>query len=316
MKQAQVTTWGQTPQYLDAPTPALPDPSSDLVQIKVLASGLPTLVRSRAAGTHYSANVLPHVPGVDGVGTTVPDGKLVYFTTITPTGGSFAEFVNVPRKATTPVPEQIGSSKADPVQIAGQMNPVMASWMALAARTKDLPKGFTAVIVGATGLAGAAAAGVARVFGAAKVVGVARSKAKMEGLGLDAAIELDAVDAAQTDYAEALDADVILDFLYGPPTLALLRALKPSKPVQYVQIGTVVQRDMALPGDILRSKDITIRGAGPGAWQMGMFAVEAPKMVEAIVAGKVRPYSFQEVKLSDIEVAWGQKGGDRMVLIP
>ncbi|KAL0261715.1 hypothetical protein SLS55_003145 [Diplodia seriata] len=325
MKEAQVTTWGAAPHCTTVPTPAPPAETDELVQIRVLAAGLPTLVRSRAAGTHYStaaarlANQTPHVPGVDGVGATVPDGRLVYFATFAPLGGTFAQYVNAPRGALVPVPVDAGKDEKAivdlAVQVAGQMNPVMASWMALAARTSDLKPGFAAVVVGATGLAGAAAVGVARAFGAGRVVGVGRDAAKMraDGLGLDAVVVLD---GERTDYGEAAGADVVLDFLYGPPTLGLLRALRPKGPVQYVQIGTVVDRDMALPGDILRSKDITIRGAGPGSWRMEDFAAEAPRMIEAIVAGKIRPYKFQEVKLEDIEEAWGQKGGDRMVIVP
>ncbi|KAH7041977.1 hypothetical protein B0J12DRAFT_702642 [Macrophomina phaseolina] len=309
MKQAQVTTWGEAPKCVEVPTPEAPTSDSGQLQVRVLAAGLHQLVRGRASGIHYSANVLPHIPGADGVGQT-PDGKLVYFSTITPTGGSFTQVINVPIASTVPVPDG-----ADPVQVAGLLNPVMASWMALHARTSGLPRGFTAVIVGATGVSGTAAVSVARVFGAGKVVGVARSAAKMEGLGLDAAVELQD-DPARTDYSPALDADVILDFLYGPPMLALFQALSPQKPVQYVQIGTVVERTMVFPGDVLRSKDITIRGTGPGAWSMREFAQQSPKMIEAISSGKIKPHRFQEVKLEDIEAVWGQKGGDRTVVVP
>lgn len=309
MKQAQVAAWGESPKSVEAPTPALPSADSGQVQVKVLAAGLHNLVRGRASGNHYSAKVLPHIPGADGVGTTL-DGKLVCFSTITPTGGSFTEVINVPVASTTPVQDG-----ADPIQVAGLINPVMASWMALHARTANLPTGFTAVIVGATGVSGTAAVSVARVFGAGKVVGVARSAAKMGGLGLDATVELQD-DATKTDYTAALDADVILDFLYGPPMLALFQALKPQKPVQYVQIGTVVEQKMDFPGDVLRSKDITIRGAGPGAWKMQDFAEQCPAIIEAIASGKIKPHKFQEVKLEDIETAWAQKGGDRIVVIP
>ncbi|GME50138.1 Alcohol dehydrogenase superfamily zinc-containing [Neofusicoccum parvum] len=307
MKQAQVTVWGEAPKCVSVPD--LPAASSGQVQIRVLAAGLHNLVRSRAAGKHYSAQGLPHTPGVDGVGTTA-DGRLVYFATLTPTGGSFAETVNVPIAATTPVP-----AGADAVQVAGLLNLVMASWMALATRTTALPAGFTAVVVGATSLSGAAAVSVARAFGAARVVGVARNAAKMAPLGLDAAVEL-ADDPDRTDYAAALDADVILDFLYGPPMLALFRALGKGKPVQYVQCGTVVERSMDFPGDVLRSKDITLRGTGPGAWRMEQFAEHSPRMVEAIASGKIAPHKFQEVKLEDVEEAWARKGGDRMVIVP
>lgn len=307
MKQVQVTNWGDPPKYIEVADPGAPP--SGHVQLRVLAAGVHQLVKSRAAGKHYSAHVLPHIPGVDGVGQDA-DGKLYYFSTMTEQGGSMTDMINVPAQRLVPVPDG-----ADPIQVAGLVNPVMASWMALAKRTTGLQPGFAALVLGATGVSGVAAVDVARAFGAGKVVGVARSAAKMAGLGLDATIEL-GPDQANTDWSPAMDADVVLDLLYGPATLSLLQSLKPTKPVQYVQIGTVVQRTVELPGDLLRSKDITMRGTGPGAWQMGDFFKEAADMTKAIASGKVRPSKFQEVKMSDVETAWTQKGGDRMVIIP
>lgn len=83
--------------------------------------------------------------------------------------------------------------------------------------------------------------------------------------------------------------------------------------MQYVQIGAVVSPTVDFPADLLRSKDITLRGAGPGAWQMKEFSLHVPKMVEAITLGTIRPGKFQEIKLSEIEAAWDGKGGDRII---
>lgn len=307
MKQVQVTNWGDPPRYIQVADPGTPP--SGQIQLRVLATGVHQLTKSRAAGIHYSAHVLPHIPGVDGVGQD-SSGKLFYFNAMTEQGGSMTEIINVPVQRTVPVPDG-----ADAIQVAGLVNPVMASWMALATRTSGLQPGFTALIIGAAGMSGTAAVDIARVFGAGKVVGVARSAAKMAGLGLDATIELDS-EQNNTDWSAAMDTDVVLDFLYGPVTLSFFQSLKSTKPVQYVQIGTVVERTIELPGDILRSKDITIRGTGPGAWKLSAFAEQAPEMVRAIASGKVRPGKFQEVKMADIESAWAQKGGDRMIVIP
>ncbi len=309
MKQAQVAAWGESPTVYDVPAPQFPPPDSDLVQIKVLAAGLHSLVRGRATGKHYSAKSLPHIPGTDGVGLT-PEGKLVYFPSMTPHGGSFTELINVPRPATSPVP-----SGADPIQVAGLLNPVMASWMAYATRTTQLPDHFTAVILGATSLSGIAAVSVSRLFGAGRVVGVARNATKMAALGLDGTVELKD-DVKSTDFSAALEADVILDFLYGPGALGLLSAVSPYKPVQYIQIGTAAGTTVEFPGDLLRSKDITMRGTGPGAWQMSQFIKQVPKIIEAIADGKIAKYRFQEVKLNDIQQAWSQPGADRMVIVP
>lgn len=310
MKQAQVANWGELPKYIDVDEPG--DAPAGHVQLRVLAVGVAQLVKGRATGKHYSAKTLPHIPGVDGVGQAA-DGQLYYFNAMSDQGGSMTEVINVPRQKVVPIPDG-----TDPVQVAGLVNPVMASWMALAKRTTGLQRGFTALIIGATGMSGVAAVDVARIFGAAKVVGVGRSAAKMAGLGLDATIELgaDPTETSGIDWTSAMDVDVILDFLYGPPTLSLFTALKPEKPVQYVQIGTVVERTITLSGDLLRSKDITMRGTGPGAWQMKDFGAELPKMIEVIASGKVRPGKFQQVKMADIESAWIQQGGDRIIIAP
>lgn len=205
MKQAQVSKWGEAPKCVDVAHPG--DPKQGEVQLKVIACSVHALVRSRAAGTHYSAKSLPHIPGTDGVGRT-SDGKLVYFNAISDTGGSMTEVINIAVERTTPIPDG-----ADPVQVAGLLNPVSASWMALSARTHGLAPGFTALILGATGVSGSAAVEVARALGASKVVGAARSAARLSGLGLDGTIEL-ANDPSQTDWSHAMEVDVVLDFMY------------------------------------------------------------------------------------------------------
>jgi NADPH:quinone reductase-like Zn-dependent oxidoreductase len=296
MKAATVSEWGTTPQYLDVSAP--PAPATDEVQIRVIAAGTHRLVRSRTTGTHFSATKLPHVPGSDGVGRTVPDGDLVYFTTFWEKG-SFAEIVNVAKRDVTPLP-----SDADPVQIAGLVNPAISSWMAMKARTFNLPEKFTVLIMGATTTSGAVALDFARLLGASKVIGAARNLQTMQALGYDAVIELQS-DPAATDFSVAEDVDVILDYIYGPATVQLFKALKPTTPVQYVEIGSVSGSTMELPGDVLRSKDVTIRGAAPGSYSMQKLADEMPKIFEAI--RDIPQHDFKIVKLQDIEKEWADE---------
>ena len=117
MKAVTVSNWGDAPSYT-ADAPDLPAPGDGEVQLKVLGSGLHRLVRAQALGTHYSArnNPLPYTPGSDGVGLT-PDGKQVYFVSIAK-GGGFAEYINVPKVRLIEL-----SEGADPVQVAGLVNP-------------------------------------------------------------------------------------------------------------------------------------------------------------------------------------------------
>jgi NADPH:quinone reductase-like Zn-dependent oxidoreductase len=293
MKAARITQWNTTPKYTEVPAP--PTPGPDEVQIKVIAAGIHSLVRGRVTGNHFSATKLPHIPGSDGVGTTA-DGKLVYFSTFWEKG-SMAELVNVAKKDVTP----INSSNIDPLRVAGLVNPTMASWMAIKERVFSPPKDFSCLIVGATSTSGAVALAVAKQLGAGTVMGAARKVDALEKLGFEVKIQLKDK-AEETDFSPAENVDVILDFLYGPATVHLFKSLKPKRPVQYVQIGTVVSPIIELPGDLLRSKDITIRGAAPGAYSSEATARELPDLV--VATSNVKNQQFKFVKLEDIETAW------------
>jgi NADPH:quinone reductase-like Zn-dependent oxidoreductase len=306
MKIAQVTEFGQPPKYVEVENPPVPASDSDLVQVKVQAAGVHLLVRSRAAGQHYSAQGLPHIPGTDGVGTT-QDGQLVYFSAFSPKGGSFQELINVPKSGITPIPKE-----ADPVQMAGSINPAMSSWMALTARTNDLPKNFSVLILGATSTSGIIAITLARALGAGKIIGVARSTGKLAELGLDDSITL-ADPPSKTDFSTVENVDVVLDYLYGDTASHLLNSLKPTTPVQYVQVGSLTGNDMNLSSAILRSKNITLRGTGPGAWNMKEYGEQLPKCIEAMA--ELKPSNFSVVGLKDIESAWGRTK-ERLVFVP
>lgn len=189
----------------------------------------------------------------------------------------------------------------------------MSSWMALSSRVRDLPKDFTCVIVGATTLSGTCAVTIAREFGAARVIGVARSTSKMAHLGLDAVIKLED-DVSQTDFSGLRQVDVVLDYLYGPVIPHLFRSLqRPARTVQYVQIGSVAGLTADLLADQLRSKNIVMSGAGPGAWSLAELGKELPRMVG--VVGKLKPFPFQKVRFEEVEGAWN-KGGERMIVVP
>lgn len=306
MKAITIPSWG-APVTFTADHPSPPAPSSEQVTLKVLAAGLHQLVRGQVTGTHYTTKtaVLPYVPGADGVGVT-PEGQVLYFNSIAQ-GGAFAESITVPKSVTTPIP-----SGADPVQIAGLLNPGMSSWMALKTRTEGLRSGFTVVIVGVTAISGKVAVHFARSLGAARVIGVARNQKELAAIDLDERIVLKD-NPEETDYSSLGDVDVILDYLYGPNILALFKALKSSVPTQFVQIGTLASQDIALPGAILREKNITMRGSGPGAWSFPQFGKELPLLLEAV--SKLPDMDLKQRKLEDAEAAWAAKR-DRTVFVP
>lgn len=303
MHQAQVTTWGESPRSVSVPD--LPPPGPDEIRLKVEATGVHRVVRSRATGRHYSAKTLPHIPGVDGVGTT-EDGKRVYFSSFGL--GIMSEYVNAPKSSTFSLPDG-----ADPVQIAASINPAMSSWMAFKGRTTNLPADFTCLIIGATSASGRVAISIARGLGAKKVIGAARNKEALESLGLDQCIVI-SDEPEKTDFSSLDDVDVVLDYVYGPLAVHLFNSIKTPKPVQYVHIGSLSSPEISLPGEVLRSKDITIRGSGPGAWSLKQFAATLPQLLAIMPSVPKQPVKV--AKMEDVESAWEYAGPERLVLVP
>ncbi|KAM3423457.1 hypothetical protein BST61_g888 [Cercospora zeina] len=303
MRQAQITTWGSIPRLIDVPD--LPAPLPDEVRVKIEATGVHRVVRSRSNGKHYSAAQLPHLPGIDGVGTT-EQGQRVYFVTFTT--GTISEYVNIPKASTFPVPDGL-----DARQIAGAINPAMSSWMAFKGRTSNLPPEFTVLILGATSASGRVAISLSRALGAKTVIGAARNPDALEKLDLDRIVTI-ASEAEQTDFGNLDDVDVVLDYVYGPLAAHLFESLQTPKPVQYVHIGALSTTEVSLPGHVLRSKDISIRGSGPGSWSMQSFLKTLPTLLAAM--RRVRDQPIKVAKFEDLEQEWEYSGPERLVFVP
>lgn len=303
MHQAQVTTWGEPPKYVEVPEPSAPGP--DEIRIKVQAVGVHRVVRSRASGQHYSSGKPPHVPGIDGVGST-EDGKTVYFASFH--SDILSEYVNMPTDRTRILPAGV-----DSVQAAGMVNPIMSSYMALKTRTTDLPKDFSVLILGATSASGRCAISVARLLGAKRIVGAARNQAALDTLGLDQTIVVkDPV--KETDFSTLGDVDVILDYLYGPVASHLFGSLKLSKPTQYIHVGGLTgAEEISLPGAVLRSNNLTIRGSGPGAWSMKEVSQLLDGMLQVLKDTPEQP--IRVAKLADVEKVWDEPSNERLVFV-
>ncbi|KAI1088407.1 hypothetical protein F5B19DRAFT_426947 [Rostrohypoxylon terebratum] len=309
MYTAQVQSWPEGPRYVKVDD--LPTPSNSQIQLRVLATGAHQVVRSRASGQHYSARELPHTVGIDCVGKDDATGQLYYLFTLQ--NGTFAERINVERSIVYPLPSEV-----DPISFAASVNPAMSSWMAITHRTTNLPKDFTTVIVGATSASGRLAVYSAKALGAGKIIGVGRNADTLETVdGLDDYVVLrDPV--IETDFSKLRGCDLILDYVYGDATVQLLSSLdKSKKTVQYVEIGSLAQRTAQIPGQLLRSFDLTIRGAGAGSWSIAALQKELHVLVPIMARWKLP--SARCIPLKDIEIAWkdaalASKG--RLVFVP
>ncbi|MFE2426119.1 zinc-binding alcohol dehydrogenase family protein [Streptomyces sp. NPDC059373] len=319
MRAAVVRSFDAPPRFdtIDTPRPR----GEHEVLVDVLAAGLHPRVRSSADGTHYTSDgVLPLVPGIDAVGRT-PQGELLYFVAPDTALGTMAEQAVVDRRRAITLPPD-----TDPVAVAAAMNPGMSSWVALRRRVTLRP-GAGVLVLGATGNAGQLAVQIAKHLGAAHVVAAGRDPERLDllpGLGADETVSLlgDPEQVAERLGKSAGDADVVIDYLWGPaaehamPALLTARAER-SKPLAWIQIGSMAGTDITLPSYLLRAANLQIMGSGQGSVTTAGILAELPSLATEITSGTlaVDPLALP---LSQVEQAWNTPTapGRRIVLTP
>lgn len=317
VRAAVVTSFDHPPRCGDVPEPVTTRPHE--VVVDVLAAALSRRVLSAADGSHYtSADVLPMVPGIDGVGRD-PSGRLRYFVLPDTTLGSMAERTVVDLRRSVELPDDV-----DPVLVAAAMNPAMSSWIALTRRTA-FTRGQKVLVLGATGSAGRIAVQVAHDLGASSVVAVARDPARLIGLtplGADVLVDLAGPDAAAALARAGADVDVVLDYLWGEPAAAALRAVVPARaddqqPLTWIQIGSVAGVESPVPSAALRATRLSIIGSGQGSVSPRDIVAELRSLADAVGAGRfdVRP---RTVPLEQVDRAWAEFAttSDRLVIVP
>jgi NADPH:quinone reductase-like Zn-dependent oxidoreductase len=313
VKAAVVSSFGSAPVYQDFPEPATQGEHDMLVE--VVAAGLHPRVRSQADGSHYtSTGELPLVPGIDGVGRG-PDGRLRYFVLPDTTLGAMAQRTVIDARRSIPLP-----ADADPVAVAAGMNPAMSSWVALRRRI-SFAAGQDVLILGATGSSGRMAVRIAGLLGAGRVVAAGRDPrrlAALPGLGAAATVRLGAEDTGERLAEAAADVDVVLDYLWGRPAAdALVTVLTHradrSRPLTWVEIGSVAGAGAEIPSAALRSARLQIVGSGQGSVGTREYLAELPALAEAISAGTLK-VDARTLPLSEVEQAWATDTAQRLVL--
>jgi NADPH:quinone reductase-like Zn-dependent oxidoreductase len=304
MKAALVKAPGTLPVYSDFADPAA---GEGTVRIKVAASALSHVTKSRASGKHYSASAtFPFVAGVDGTGT-LDDGTRVYFVFPEAPYGAMAEYCVVRQARCIPLPAALDDVTAAAIAIPG-----MSSWVALVERAK-LVKGETVLINGATGVSGRLAVQVAKHLGAGKVIATGRhaeALQSLKGLGADVTISLaqdkDALESEiRAQFKEGVG--VVLDYLWGESAQRLLGgaalAAADAVPIRFVQIGAISGPDITLPSTVLRSTAIELMGSGIGSVPMPRILYAIAQLLDAAV-----PDNFQiatdPVPLAEVEQHW------------
>jgi NADPH:quinone reductase-like Zn-dependent oxidoreductase len=316
MNAAVIRTFGQAPRYEPF---ALPEIAEGVV-VDMLASALSPRVRSGASGQHYtSRGVLPLVPGMDGVGRW-PDGRSVYLLAADDRIGTMADQAVADPRLVVPLPDDVSASL-----IAAAMIPAMSSWVALTKRVTIQP-GQQVLVLGATGTAGQLAVQIAKHLGAGRVIAAGRNAEALEhvrALGADTTIPLAGEPAdAEAIAAVASEVDVVLDYLWGSVTTAVMPALcrhraAESRALHWILIGSVAGDEIALSSILLRKRNLHVLGSGQGATSTAdMFSV-APDVIAACATGALQ-VQVREVPLADVEKYWPMDvpSGERLVFIP
>jgi NADPH:quinone reductase-like Zn-dependent oxidoreductase len=316
MKAAVVTSFDSAPRYQEFPDPVPAGPEELLVD--VLAAGLHPRVRSQADGSHYtSTGELPLVPGVDGVGRG-PDGRLRYFILPDTTVGAMAERTVIDARRSIVLP-----AGADPVVVAAAMNPAMSSWVALRQRVPFSP-GQDVLVLGATGNAGQLAVQVAKHLGAGQIIAAGRDAgrlAALPALGATATVLLGSATGAERLAKTAADVDVVLDYLWGPPTADAMVAVITSradrgKPLAWIEIGSVAGPTAQIPSAALRAARLQLVGSGQGSVSTREYLAELDVLAQEIASGAIA-VDARAVPLAQVEQAWAATDAKhRIVLVP
>jgi NADPH2:quinone reductase len=292
--------------------------------VRVLAASLKPVDKQLAAGTHFASPReadLPVICGTDGVGE-LEDGSRVFFGGCRRPFGAMAEITVVPRAFCFPLPPGMDDDTA-----AALPNPAVSAWVSLAQRAK-LARGETVLVLGATGVTGQLAVQTAKLMGAARVVGAGRNErvlARLGELGADATIQLDqGADALKEAYLSEIGPgfDVILDYLWGEPTEALLAALTKGeftvagKETRLVQVGESAGAAIRLPAAVLRSTAVTILGTA-GMPPLEVLFDAMKQVLERGALGELR-IETQRAAIAEIESVWKRAGqaGRRIVMVP
>jgi NADPH:quinone reductase-like Zn-dependent oxidoreductase len=319
MHAAVLHTLGKTPLFEEFPDPT---PGEEEVLVDVCAAALKPVDKQLASGKHFaSPREFPAVCGVDGVGR-LEDGTRIFFGGPRPPYGAMAERTVVRRAQCFSVPDGVDDDVA-----AAIPNPGVSAWLSLTHIAKLTP-GETVLILGATGVTGKLAVQIAKILGAGRVVAAGRNErvlSTLAELGADATVRLDTpaqdlIEAFRSQAAEK-SFDVIIDYLWGPPTEALLAAITGAEftvagsQARLVEAGESAGPTITLPAAVLRSTALTILGtAGIPPWDVLTDAFQ--QVMSHAATGKLS-VETERVPLAGIEDAWERNvEARRLVVIP
>lgn len=319
MKSARITEYGTPPELteLDGPGPlgAYPDsPAGPAEVVEVLIAGINPVDLAIASGKFDAgAPPLPYTPGLEAIGR-MADGEIVWFDGTHFPWGSIAERTVITEGSGITLPPGITPERAIAFGVAG-----LAAWMSLDWRG-GLQDGETVLILGASGAVGQIATQAARLMGAGRVVGMARSESgreKVLALGADAVIDTEGdVDELAGKIREATGggANLVIDGLWGLPAAAALKSIQLNG--RLVQVGNSAGTEAPIVAGNLRGSMTSILGFR-NIWAPREVRVESFQRMCSLAASGDLEIEVEVLPVDDVADAWkrqSQSPGHKLAL--
>jgi NADPH2:quinone reductase len=304
MRAAVVTELGQPPRVDEMAEPTAGDGQA---LVRVTAAPLNPVEVRVASGRFPREPQPPYVPGSEGVGTVIRNGRLpagtrVRFETPLPgfgANGGLAEVAAVYSDSLVELPDAAGDALAAAIGTVG-----ITAWMAL--DRAQLRAGETVLVLGATGAVGQAAVQLAKLRGAGRVVAAGRDAdalARAAELGADATVNLDAEENVTGAFRDAAagDLDVVIDPLWGDPAVAAMKGIAAGG--RLVAVGQSAGATAAPPLDVLRNKQAAIEFLSTGWMPLDSKRDAYRKVLAHALAGDLA-VDLEVVPFDDVATAW------------
>jgi NADPH2:quinone reductase len=199
-------------------------------------------------------------------------------------------------------------------------NAGLAAWLPLSWRARLQP-GESVLVLGATGTSGLIAVAAARALGAGRIVAVGRNPERLEralAAGADAVVQLEDCEDLDARYQAALEgpADIVVDYLNGPPAMAALKVMATGG--RMVQLSSTLSQSIEVPAMLARKHSLTVMGFAyyhaPRADQEAAYAALCKAAVNNLIE-----LDHAVTPLDSFKEAWQrQKEGSpvRQVIVP
>jgi NADPH2:quinone reductase len=272
---------------------------------------------SIASGKFYAGSPpTPYVPGGEGVGRPLQDGKAgprVFFRAALP-HGALAERA-IARDEPVPIPDGVPDGLA-----AALGTPGFPAYLGLTKRAQ-LQKGETVLILAASGVLGTIAIQLARLLGAGRIIAAARDErglARAKELGADSTVDLKQTDGLTERIREASGGqlNVVLDPVWGIPGAAAMDALSPHG--RFVQMGAAAGNEAVIKSGIVRGRYLSILGYSNFLMPWEELAAAYRQLVNYAAAGKIK-VDFEVLPLEATPEAWRQQASSphrKLVISP